>query len=82
MLMRLHALQIMCSGKPKISYCDDYINDVISRAIASYISYGWEEEIIYNPAKSYLEFIRYHLLADYNSRLIYDEVGNEKKINK
>lgn len=81
MLMRLHALQIMCSGQSKILYCDDYVNNIISKAIISYLSYGWKEEKIYNPTKSYLEFIRYHLLINKDSSLIYKGEAYAKKIN-
>lgn len=82
MLMRLHALQVMCSGQSRILYCDDNVNKVIDKAIASYLSYGWSEEKIYNPTKSYFEFIRYHLLMQKSSELLYEGETYEKKITK
>lgn len=82
MLMRLHALQIMCSGQSKILYCDDYVNNIISEAIASYLSYGWKEEKIFNPTKSYYEFIRYNILINKDASLLYEGESYEKKINK
>lgn len=53
MLMRIHALQVMSSGKPILLYCDDLVNNVIDKAIASYLKYGWKEQIIPNPTSSY-----------------------------
>lgn len=82
MLMRVHALQVMCSGQTKILYCDDGVNSIISAAIASYLSFGWNEEKIYNPARSYHDYIRYDIFSKSDFSLLYEEVPYEKKIIK
>lgn len=74
MLMRLHALQVLSCGKNIILYCDDHINDTISKAIASYLEYGWSEMIIPNPTGSYFDYLFYYLLGN----LGYELYGREE----
>ncbi|MGN1000743.1 MAG: hypothetical protein ACI4OG_02270 [Bacilli bacterium] len=63
MLMRIHALQVLSCGKNRILYCDDHINSIISKAIASYLEYGWSEMIIPNPTNCYFDYLYYCLLG-------------------
>ena len=80
MLMRIHALQVLSCGKNNILYCDDHINSLINKAIASYLEYGWKELIIPNPANSYTDYLRYHLLISAGYELYGKE--EEKKYAK
>lgn len=82
MLMRLHALQIMCCGQSKILYCDDHINRAMNQAIASYLSYNWEELVIFNPTCSYNDLLRYNMLRGMSDDLLYGGKTYEKKIIK
>lgn len=82
MLMRIHALQVMSSGKPILLYCDDHVNNTINKAIASYLQYGWNEQIISNPTSSYFEYIRYHLINNNEFKILYGGYNNEKEIVK
>lgn len=82
MLMRIHALQVMSSGKPILLYCDDHVNNVIDKAIASYLKYGWKEQIIPNPTSSYFEYIRYHLVNNNEFEILYGGPNNEEEIVK
>lgn len=82
MLMRLHALQVLSCGKPIISYCDDQVNKVITDAISSYLSYGWDENIIFNPTASYFDYLEYYLLKENGAILLLGEKEYEKKIIK
>lgn len=74
MIMRLHALQVLYCGQNKIVYCDDHLNSVIHKAIASYLNYGWKEVIIPNPTNSYCDYLHYHLLINKG----YDLYGREE----
>jgi len=78
MLMRLGALQVMSSGKSIILFCDEHQNRIIQEAIASYLSYDWEERIIANPYASINNYIRSRLLE--GTGLFYEEDKYEKKV--
>lgn len=49
MLTIIHTLQVLSCGKNKILHCDDHINSIINKAIASYLEYDWSEIIMPNP---------------------------------
>lgn len=76
MLMRLGALQVMSSGRSIILFCDEHQNRIIQEAIASYLTYGWDERIIANPYASINNYIRSRLLE--GTGLFYEEDKNEK----
>ena len=59
MILRLQALQVLSCGKPIIVYSDDNNNRLIQEAIVSYLSYGWRQDVIENPYKSYFDYLRY-----------------------
>lgn len=84
MLMRVHALQVLSCGERKILYCDDHINNVINKAIASYLEHGWTENIIPNITNSYFDYLYYHLLSNLSYELYRKEEykSYEKKIIK
>jgi len=82
MLMRIHALQVMSCGQTKVLYCDDHLNKVITDAIVSYLSYDWKQLIIPNPAASYFDYLRYDLLMNLDSSLVFEGENYEKEINK
>lgn len=57
MLMRVGALQVMSCGRPIILFCNSHTTIKIDEAIASYISYGWDVQIISNPYASVRNYI-------------------------
>ncbi len=77
MLMRLGALQVMSSGKSILLFCDEQQNRIIQEAIASYLSYGWDQRIIANPYASIKNYIRSRLLE--GTGLFYDEENKYEK---
>lgn len=78
MLMRLGAIQVMSCGKPILLFCEDNQNNYIQNAIVSYLSYGWEQQIIPNPYKNYFEYLRYMSLG--HDLYIKDD-EDEKEVN-
>ena len=77
MLMRLGALQVMSSGKSILLFCDNHQNRIIQEAIASYLSYGWDQRIIANPYASINNYIRSRLLE--GTGLFYDKENEHEK---
>ncbi len=67
----------MSSGRSIILFCDEHQNRIIQEAIASYLTYGWDERIIANPYASINNYIRSRLLE--GTGLFYEEDKNEKK---
>jgi len=80
MLMRVGALQVMSCGKPIILFCNDHTTRAIDEAIASYISYGWEVQIIPNPYASVKNYI-YNKLYE-GTGLMDEEVDYAKEAGK
>lgn len=64
MIFRLKALQVLSVGKPVLVFSDDYHNKIIQDAIASYLSFGWKQQVIENPYKSYFEYLRTHIIQN------------------
>lgn len=77
MLLRLGGLQVLSCGKPIILFCDEHQNCVIQEAIASYISYGWDERVIPNPYASVNNFLRNRLFE--GTGLFYEEEDKYEK---
>lgn len=66
MILRLHALQVLSCGKPIIIYSEDNNSRIIQEAIASYVSFGWKQDVVENPYKSYFDYLHYRALnSDY-----------------
>ena len=80
MLMRLGALQVMSCGMPILLFCDENQNSIIQKAIVSYLSYGWKEQVIPNPYSSYFNYMRFNILS--HTGLLFVEEENEKEIDK
>lgn len=82
MLMRLHSLMVLYDGKPIISYCDDHLSKYINTAIASYILYGWKENIIPNPTVSTTEMLRFLAFTRNDIEALYVNTDKVKKYTK
>lgn len=83
MILRLHALQVLSCGKPIIIYSDDNNSKAIQDAIMSYLSYGWRQDVIENPYKSYFDYLHYRAFnSDYYLEKKLKELGEQKEPTK
>ena len=82
MLMRLGAIQVMSCGMPIILFCEGNHNKIIQDAIVSYLSYGWDQQIIPNPYKSYFDYMRMNLLKECELMFFMEEKDEKEIINK
>ena len=64
MIFRLQALQVLSVGKPVLIFSDDYHNKLFQEAIVSYLGYGWKQEVVENPYKSYFDYLRHDILTN------------------
>ena len=62
MVMVVGAVQVLSSGQPVIMFSDEWHNKVIQDAIASYLMHGWRLDIVENPYKSHLDYLRNHVV--------------------
>ena len=80
MIMKLGALQIMSYKRPIILFCEMRQNRFIQEAIASYLTYGWEQQIVQNPYSSYNDYFRYNILKE--EYLFSEKYNNQYKLKK
>lgn len=80
MIMRVGALQVMSCGRPILLFCNDHVSRVIDEAIASYMSYGWDVQIVPNPYISVRNYL-YNKLYE-GTNLMDEEVDYAKEVSK